>query len=122
MSNSHNSSASVVDVTVCPLQGRRKANDTPEKCVACVNPKENHKGYTVEKRGGEEGNGYCPSHNHAQSFMEALVSNHWRFSIVRSLSQSRTRSQCWIFCAGIKARDSVRNLNAFSNDSYSSVA
>lgn len=49
MSNSHNSSASVVDVTVCPLQGRRKANDTPEKCGACVNPKENHKGYTVER-------------------------------------------------------------------------
>lgn len=52
MSNSHNSSESIVDVTVCPLQGRRKANDTPEKCVTCVNSKENHKGYTVEKKEG----------------------------------------------------------------------
>lgn len=76
MSNSHNSSESIVDVTVCPLQGRRKANDTPEKCVTCVNSKENHKGYTVEKKGG---NGYCPGHNHAQSAHVGLL---WKLSFV----------------------------------------
>lgn len=64
MFNSHNSSPSLVDVTVCPLQGRRKANGTPEKRVTCVKSRENHKGYTV---GEEEGNGYCPGNIHAQS-------------------------------------------------------
>lgn len=80
MSNSHNSSASVVDVTVCPLQGRRKANDTPEKLVACVNSKENHKGYTVERKKKEkEGDGYCPGHNRAPAARVDLL---WKLSCV----------------------------------------